>query len=239
MKHLIILILAIATIIAIRVFSQYKTRIVIAFLAGITIVSAVVTFMNTDRLMDLIRPVNQLFYQPDFFEKDMYPDAIFPLMLRGKTIYTKDDIKTYEYDMTGPPTWEYELEWIHHGINSENLFKVFGANPIRDASLNDVVLTDKIKNDFERLGPSNDMYRASSAVSYFTEEYGNYFHHTYMYSSEHAIPLSIYLHVEDDGSLVNDSGTDLVAIWEEIPGLYGENLYIMSRDYFDEISDRL
>ena len=233
MKHLLILIFAIITIVLIRIFKNFRKQIVLAFLLCITLVSFAVTIKDIGGLVDLVRPFNQLFFQPEFLEEGLYADSILPLMVEGKTVYTKDDIEHFEYDMNGEAIWEYNLYNIHYGINSENLLKAFGANTVKDSSMNETIITDDIQNDFDLLGSANDMLRFSGVVGDGTEEYWNYFHHYFVYTV-HGSPMHIYLHIDDKGSLLNDQDSELVAIWQRIPDKHGEDLYIMDKDYYDK-----
>lgn len=233
MKHLLILVLAAITIVLIRIFKNFRKQIVLAFLLCITLVSFAVTIKDIGGLVDLVRPFNQLFFQPEFLEEGLYADSILPLMVEGKTVYTKDDIEHFEYDMDGEAYWELDLQDIHYGVNSENLLKAFGANAVRDPSMNGTIITGDIQNDFELLGSANDMLRFSGVVGDGTEEYWNYFHHYYIYTA-HGSPSHIYLHIDDKGSLTKGSDAELVAIWQRVSEKYGEDLYIMDKEYYDK-----
>lgn len=226
MKHLIILILAVIAIIAIRVFEKFKVQLIIAFLLCITLVSGLYTLRNINGVVSFVRPTNQLFYQSEYLEDGMYPDAILPLIVKDRKVYTKDDIKHFEYDMSGEALWEEDLRDIHYGINSENLLKAFDADTVRDSSMNDAIITDDIQKDFEVLGAANDMLRFSGVVGSGTEEYWNYFHHYYVYTA-YGMPMNVYLNV-------NDMDSELVALWQKVKKGYGENLYIMNKDYYDK-----
>lgn len=233
MKHLLIAVLAIITIVMIRIFKNFRKQIILAFLLCITLVSFMVTIKDIGGLVNLVRPFNQLFFQPEFLEEGVYADSILPLMVEGKTVYTKDDIEHFEYDMNGEALWEYNLWDIHYGINSENLLKAFGADTIRDSSMNGITITGDTQNDFELLGSANDMLRFSGVVGDGDEEYWNYFHHYYIYTV-HGSPSHIYLHIDDKGSLLKGSDAELVAIWQRIPDKLGEDLYIMDKEYYDK-----
>lgn len=226
MKHLIILIAAVLTAFAMKKFKKNRIQIIIVFLVCIAFIGGYNTFTGLNRLVPMIRPFNQLFYQPEYLDEGIYADSVLPLIINDRKIYTKDDIKHFEFDMNGEAVWEYVLNDIHYGVNSENILKAFGAETLRDASLNDATITEDIKKDFEILGSANDMYRYSGAVGYGQEEYWNYFHHCFMFN-DHASPLKIYLHVTDMDS-------ELVALWQKIPKGYGEDLFIMDKDYYEK-----
>lgn len=234
MKHLIIILVAIATVIACKLLKKNKNLILMLFLTSVIIISAFFMLRDIGSLNDYIRPLNQLFYQEEFLEDGIYADAILPIMVKGKTVYTKDDIFVPDFDMDGEPVWEPQINKINYGINTENLLKEFGARTIRDKSLNDVTVPDSLKSEFEDLGYANDMLRFSGAAGYYTEEYGNFFHHYYLYTA-HGSPLHIYIHQDEKGGLINDCGSELVVLWEGLPHPeYGENIYIMDKEYFDE-----
>lgn len=226
MKHLIILIAAVAVIIAMKISKKNKLKIIIAFLIVVALTGAYNTLTRLGGLVSMIRPFNQLFYQTQYLDDGIYADSILPHIVDGKKVYTKDDINHLVFDMNGSPAWEVHLDEIHYGINSENSLKAFGAETIRDASLNDVIISDEMRKDFEVLGYANDMLRYSAAVGFEPESYWNYFHHCYIYN-DRGVPLQIYLHVTDMDS-------DLVALWQKVPEGYGEDLYIMDKDYFEE-----
>lgn len=234
MKQLVVLLLAVIALLAIRFFKNYTRQIILAFLICITIVSGFFMLRDIGGLTDFIRPYNQLYYQSEFLKDGLYSDAILPLMVKDKTVYVKDDLEDIDLSTFGPDHWEAHLDEIHYGVNTESLLNAFGANVKRDESLNDIVVTDDIQKDFEDFGSANDMLRFSGAVGNIEEKYGNFFHHQYIFYSK-GQPLHIYLHLNDKGSLISGTDDELVVLWQKKDEGFGEDIYIMDKEYCDDI----
>lgn len=233
MKHLAILILAVVAAILIRICKNHKMQLIVGFLLCITLFSLFLTIRDADGLVSFNRSTNQLFYQPEFIDEGLYPDAFMPLLVKGKTIYTKDDINYFDYEAEDDSHWEVRLGEINYGRNSKSLLETFGAETIADSALNDIIVTDEYLKDFQTMGLSNDMFRSSCAVNDITSKFGNYFHY-YCYYGAFGLPSHVYYHVDDKGSLLNGSDAEFVALWQYVDGGYGEDLFIMDKEYFEE-----
>ena len=226
MKHLAILILAVIAVILIRICKNHKIYVIVGFLLCVTCFSLFITVREIGGVVTLNRSTNQLFYQPEFLDEGIYPDAFMPLLVKGKTIYTKDDIEYFDFEADPDDShWETRLININYGRNSKYLLETFGAKIIEDSSLNDIMVTDDLLDDFQTMGLSNDMFRSSSAVNDITAKFGNYFHY-YVYYSASGSPSCVYYHVDD-------MDAEFVALWQRVEG-YGENLFIMDKEYFEE-----
>ena len=163
-----------------------------------------------------------------------YPGAVLPLIVADKTVYVKDDFNHPEFDMNDPEApWELHLKEIYYGINSRNLLRAFDANVVADPSLNGITITKEQAESFTDLGRSNDLYRFSSAANDIDVEYGNYFHYYYYYTAR-GEEMHVYLQAFDAKELTPVDDTDLVAIWQELEDGYGENLFIMTKSYYDK-----
>lgn len=213
---------------------EYGYVLLIGVLLVLILVNAAFSYRDLTRLVPMTTTCNQLPYQIGYPEEGAYPGAILPLMVSGKTVYTKNDIAHYEFDMSDPVApWENVLYKIYYGLNARNLLSGMGANVIPDKSLNDVVVTAEIREKCVDLGFSNDLYRYSFAVNDISEEYGNYFHYYFLYS-EHAPPMHIFLGANDPASFAPLGEESLVAIWQKIEGSAGEDLYILSMDFYEK-----
>lgn len=205
--------------------------------AGIVLIAGVNLFLSVrdlDGLVPLRRSTNQLFYQPQYLSEGIYPDALLPHMVSGKRILTKDDIREYTFDLSDPDSpWEDHLQEVYHGVNARNLLQSMGATVVADPSLDDCVIGPDPEADFESLGMSNDMYRFSFALNDFPGEYANSFHY-YCYYTAFGLPMQVWIPKGDAQAFAPDSSEDLVAIWERIPEGFGEQLYLMSRSYYEK-----
>ncbi len=195
--------------------------------------NALFSFRDLPRLVPMTQSVNQLPYQQGYPEEGAYPGALLPLMVSGKTVYAKNDIQHYEFDMSDPiAPWELVLPKIYYGLNSRNLLSVMGADIVPDDTLNKVLITDEVRDRCTDLGFSNDLFRYSCAANDIPEEYGNYFHYYYFYSVN-SDPMHIYYGCSDPRQLTPAGDEDLVAIWQKKTNGFGEDLYLFSRDFYD------
>ncbi|MBP5383450.1 MAG: hypothetical protein J6Y57_00580 [Lachnospiraceae bacterium] len=232
MKHILVIVAGIAVYFLVRLKKTYRTQILLVFLGVLACVSLVFTCVNIGGTVTLTGSKNQLIHQPSFVRDGIYPDTILPLMVAGKTVYTKDDIKQYEYDMNDPSApWEDRLWDVHYGHNSRNLLAVMGAKTVADAGLNDCRIPDEMRERFTDLGYANDMYRFSFAVNDIPYEYGNFFHYYTIYTVD-GNPVHVYLAAKDADAFLPGKENELVALWQR--DRYCEDLYLMDRETFDE-----
>ncbi|HOO29127.1 MAG TPA: hypothetical protein PLU43_11740, partial [Lachnospiraceae bacterium] len=107
MKYIAVICLTVFAWILMRWKKQYKKHI----LGGFVIVMILLSFIYNIRTLSLIvpfyYPVNQTFYQPGFLENGEYPDSFLPLLLNGKTVYTKDDSISIEQCKEEGKSWLY------------------------------------------------------------------------------------------------------------------------------------
>ncbi len=231
MKHVLIVLLMAAALILIRFKKAYRMQILFGALLLLAGANLAFSLRDLSGTVPLTSTVNQLFYQPGEAGGE-YSGALLPLMAGGRTVYVKDDIKHYEFDMSDPEApWEYHLNDIYYGINSRNLLSAFDAETVADGQLNDALITEEVKGQFAELGPSNDLYRFSFAANDIPEEYGNYFHY-YFYYTAHGAPMHIYYSLQDVQALTPDASEELVALWQR--GERDEDLYLMTKRFYDE-----
>ncbi|MCR5267846.1 MAG: hypothetical protein K6E16_04970 [Lachnospiraceae bacterium] len=213
---------------------EYGTVILIGVLALLVFANAAFSYRDLLGLVPMTRTCNQLPYQTGYPEEGAYPGALLPLMVSGKTIYTRDDIRHFEFDMSDPVApWELYLGEIYYGINARNLLKAFGADVVADERLNEITLPEGTSEKCMDLGYSNDLYRYSFAVNDIPEEYGNYFHYYYYYTAN-GVPMHIYLGANDLSSFTPDGEGELYAIWKVTEGGPGEDLYLFDRDFYEK-----
>ncbi|MCR4685624.1 MAG: hypothetical protein K5649_09170 [Lachnospiraceae bacterium] len=213
---------------------EYGLVLLIGVLSVLILANAAFSYRDLTRLVPMTTTVNQLPYQIGYPEEGAYPGAILPLMVSGKTVYTKNDIEHYEFDMSDPEApWEHALNSIYYGLNSRNLLSAMDAKVIADDSLNDLQISEEITGKCVDLGFSNDTYRYSHAVNDIPEEYGNYFHYYYIYTANGA-PMHIYLGASDPLSLTPEGEEELYAIWQKKEQGCGEDLYIFDREFYEK-----
>ena len=229
MRYIVFLILALAGGIFIRLKKEYRNRILIVLCV---LVIAMNAFYNAKMLKNMItffRPVNQTFYQPVHLENGEYPDAFLMLLFKGRKVYVKND-KRYGENY-GHRHWLFKY---YHAFNIQWFLQAAEADVIPDDSLNNrTVDLELIDSDFTELGKANDMFRYIFMYNDLDEEYGNYFYY-YWYYYEYLDDISIYVAPGDADA--NDSlfnADELVVMWNTIDGVENEDIYIMTKDYYD------
>ena len=232
MRYVLILLFAAVLLPLMHFKKAYRSRILLLALGVLFLGNLFYSARDLKGIVPFTTTKEQLFYNAEHPEES-YPGAILPLIVAGKQIRVKDDITHYKFDMSDPVApWELHLGEIYYGLNSKNLLAAMDAELIPDSSLNDVKVEADAPEKFTILGASNDLYRFSCAANDIPEEYGNYFHY-YFYYTAHGRPMYIYLNADDVGALTPDGEEELVALWERLPKGCGENLFIMSREYYD------
>lgn len=216
-----------------RLKTAYRLPLIFTVLSALILLNLFFSLRDLPGTVAFTKTTSQLFYNSDHPE-ETYPGALLPLIVADKTVYVKDDITHYEFDMTDPDSpWEDNLGGIYYGMNSKNLLEAGGAKVISDSSLNDAVVSKEQAASFADLGQSNDLYRFSCATNDISEEYGNYFHYYYMYTVSGA-PMHIYVNAETVQQLTPEGDAQLVALWQRVDAGFGEDLFLMSREYYDK-----
>ena len=136
----------------------YRKQILWGYVLIIVLFSAYYNLRILGTIMSFHRPTLQTFYQEDYLQTGEYPDSLLPLLLEGKTVYTKDDGYAYFEDATiEGKNWLYGF---YHKTNTVSYLQFLRANVISDAEMNGTMLSDsQIREEFFQLGPANDMFR--------------------------------------------------------------------------------
>lgn len=231
MKYIIVAVLTIAAAVLLRWKKEYRGYLLTGFIAAMIMLSFVYNNRLLPSIVPFYRPVNQTFYQTEFLEKGEYPDSFLPLLLKGKTVYTKDDRVTLDQAVSEGKNFVYSY---YHNENAINYMELMEASVIPNAALNDAKVDEAQMDKFADLGYANDMFRYSFLLNDFWEELGNYFTY-YWYYSEY-LP-EIHVHLNAEGMAEADT---LVVLWDGSPENEAENLYIMTEDYYEsEVSANL
>lgn len=231
MKFLLVGMLTAVVIAAMMIpgLKKYRGYILAAFGVGAVLLSAFQTYRTAALMLPFYHAREQAFYQREFAGEGLYPDAFLQLILKDKTVYTKDDLDDYldEHPKTEDDTswfddgqyWMYEF---YHQTNITSFLDVTGAVVMADDNYNSAVITEEHLKDFENAGYSNDMYRYLFPLSNIDQEYSNSFYY-YWYYSTFVGTKNIYINPEG----IHESG-EIVVLWDK-----DETLYVMTKEYYD------
>ena len=212
----------------------YRKQILWGYVLIIVLFSAYYNLRILGTIMSFHRPTLQTFYQEDYLQTGEYPDSLLPLLLEGKTVYTKDDGYAYFEDATiEGKNWLYGF---YHKTNTVSYLQFLRANVISDAEMNGTMLSDsQIREEFFQLGPANDMFRYMFVFTPFADELGNAFTY-YWYYSDHLSEIDVFCNINKDSN-GEDIGTsdELVVLWDSPDGVTEEeNFYLMTKAYYEE-----
>ena len=239
-------ILALATVMAIAAcFFRKKAPNKMKYLFGIF--AAVVIIFNLlynirslSGLIPLYRTTTQSRYQSAFMERGEYVDAMLQLLAKGRIVQVHDTGDAYEHPVytyyeEGDPIIKYAVAHdpkYYYGRDYYRFFEEFA-----DEVTVDDTLVAKENFDFSVLqnsesmtnvGYSNDMMRYAFLINQDEIEQSSYFWYDYVYREQ---SKTMYVYMENE---LPSNCTTLVALWD-----LENNLYIMSRDYYDrEVSER-
>lgn len=237
MKPVITIVLSLAVLVGFRIPKLKNKKSLIIALYAICMIAlfSVYNIRTLGRLIPFYQPINQTMYQPEFLENGEYPDAFLDLYLKGKTVYTandKADLSELSKD-TEHSFIQKSDDWIklyYHGTNIWNYLRFVEAKVVKDDSLNDITLSEKQLSHFEELGYANDMMRYTFPLNDYMEEWGNGFYY-YWYYCTHIKDIHVYMCA--DGMKDSD---EVVFIWQYRDDTHdGENFYIASKKYYDEV----
>lgn len=231
MRYLVIIGIAVIAGILIRLKSKYRNRILFGFGAVTILMSGLYNIRTLNRLLPFYQPVNQAFYQPEFLKKGDYPDSLLINLFKDKTVYVKND----KYYVQDAEQHNKHFMYAYYHVQSMQFFlDSAGAGLIRDDEMNEINLPEEQRDrDFEVLGNTNDMFRYCFMYNDFTEEAGNYFSY-YWYYYEYLDTIRAYMYTGKDtnGETVFDADK-LVVMWNTVEGTEVEDIYIMTKAYYD------
>jgi hypothetical protein len=235
MKIIIALALTLAAFAALHTpILKKKKGIVLALYAiAMILFFGIYNFRTIGNIIKTYHPTDQSIYQPEFISTLEYPDAFLDEFLKGKTVYTPDDARDVSDDIDVNDDCpekhldDYYLYYYYHAVNMWSYFDLNKAKVVKDASLNDTVLSDEQKAYYTDLGPANDMLRYIFPMSPYKGEYGNGFYHYWFYSSFIG-DSRVYICTEDLAD-----ADELVCIWQHEDWHDTDSYYIASREYYD------
>lgn len=227
------LIAGVLAAVIIKIKKEYRYQITFAYFIAVILLNTVVNVYGIDKVQNFHTTVNQLVYQEEYADNKEYPDALINLLIGGKTVYMKDDEETL-YTVTLK-----NFEWLYsyyHYRNPSEYFRHYGSNVVHDKTLNNSVINAEKQKDFEDIGYANDMLR--NVCLYHPDNTGaaDYFYH---YAYYRAYVNSMHIYVNFDGITDKD---ELVLLWQLQTGNEGdetEDLYLMTKDYYDSIRDEI
>lgn len=226
MRHLIIIVLAVIIAVLVRIKERHREKLLIVGLVLFSLICGFYSFRHSESILKTIKPVHQTFYTPDFIETNEFPDAFLRLYLKDKTVYVKNDYFNFE------EADQYGVDWtygFYHGHNALFYLRSVFANAVEDPEMNEYVIPENIRGDFESLGFLNDMLRNTMMYSDYDYLVGNYFFYL-MYYRDLAATSNIYVNADS----IKDSD-ELVLIWQQKDGenLETEDMYLMGKEYYE------
>ena len=212
---------------------KYRGRILIGFGVCALLLSAAQTLRTASLMLPFYSPREQSFYQKEFADEAMYPDALLQLVVKGRTVYIKDDLDdymrenryTYDNGESFYPDGKYWTYIFYHQVNFQEFLEAAGANVVAADEYNSDYIDEEHAADFKLAGHTNDMNRYLFPLSERGEEWSNSFYY-YWYYSTYLGEMNLY--VNTDGLSEAD---EIVILWDDKEN---ETWYVMSRDYYDE-----
>ncbi len=184
---------------------------------------------------------NQTMYMPEYLEKGMYPDAFIRALVRDRTVEIRSDFIPYVnypshgHDHTEGGDYEVFFSNEYYADNNYGLiFKKYSKDISIDPSLpspketGKAIGEDEQEKYFNFLGNTNDMLRNAFLVNEDREYVNTYFHYAYFYYYAGEETRGKYFRAYISPEQLEEEDA-LIAIWDD-----KENLYLMSRDYYNE-----
>ena len=183
---------------------------------------------------------NQTLYHPEFLEDGRYPDVLIREVIRDKKACFNADFRPYWTYAANIPPDQAVVNQEYFMDNSKYFFREYAGEYEIDPSLprpeqvREAGLKDMAGKYFTELGSVNDMLRYVFAANDDRDDnWSDYYKTSYfMYMW--------YYHYLKSGimgyaALDDLSGADeVVAVWDK-----GENLFLMSRDYYRDHLEEL
>ena len=184
---------------------------------------------------------NQTMYMPEYLKDGMRPDALLRAIVKKKKVAYWSDFHPYtEYpshghDHSDDPNVDVFFSYSYYSDNNYGLFfKKYAGGAEIDDTLPEPGLVTKVMDEKKRdkyftyIGFTSDMLRNSFLVNEDREYVNSYFHYSYFYYDldDETMDRNYHAYLAPKDIAEAD---DLVAIWDSY-----ENLYLMSRDYYEE-----
>jgi len=227
MRHLFVIAVAIVFALASVVLKKHREKILICGIAALCLVSGVYTYTRAESILPTRHPYNQTFYTSDYLETDEFPDAFLRLYLNGKKVYVKDDEITIDEATSIGYYWQYSY---CHNKNMVHFLESVNAEVVHDSEMNDIIVEEADRADFEEVGYLNDLLRNTMMYSGIDNEVGNYLYYVWYYR-DFTQAAKLYANAE---SLKN--AEELVLIWQRQDGDVRpetEDMYLMGKDYYE------
>lgn len=229
MRHLFIIALAAAFAIALVILKKHREKILICGIAVLCLVSGAYTYTRAENILPTRHPFNQTFYTPDYMETEEFPDAFLRLYLDGKKVYVKDDELTIDEANAMGFYWQYAY---CHNKNMVHYLESVNAEVAPDSEMNDVIVEEKDRSDFDEVGYLNDLLRNTMMYSGMDGEVGNYLYYVWYYR-DFTQAAKLYANAE---SLEN--AEEVVLIWQKQEGEdirpETEDMYLMGKEYYEK-----
>ncbi len=221
--------LAVLIAFSIPILKKKKGIILALYALGMIVFFAFYNFRTMEHIIKFYNPTDQTVYQKEFLADGEYTDAFLDEYLNGKTVYTKDDAFPAENtDVLATEQGNYWLYGYYYAVNAWNYLDFNHARTIKDATLNDVVITDDQRSYFKDLGSANDMMRYTFPITTITEEWGNGFYYYWFYNARIG-DSRVYVCPEG----LEDTDT-VVFLWQrEEPDT--DSYFIASKEFIDGV----
>ncbi|MCR5420151.1 MAG: hypothetical protein K6E98_04010 [Lachnospiraceae bacterium] len=232
MRYVVMIGLSVLAAILMKIKKEYKVYILSVYLVLMAVIGLLYNVRLMDKVMPSVRPLNQTFYQPQYQESGEYPDSLLMLLFKDRKIFVRDDVYLVSQAEKENKSFLYAY---YHARNMHWLLNYSGAVCVRDKSMNHQKVRETLlKKDYEVLGNINDMFRYCFMYNDLIDEPGNYFNY-YWYYYEFLPVIKAYMCTATDskGQTVFDA-EELVILWYSTDGSEAEDLYIMTKDYYEK-----
>jgi len=224
MKLLLALFVTIFAIVAllIKPLRIHRWKIMGAYAVLVICMFALYNVKNRDLILSFLKPVNQMFYQPEFAEGEekLYPDALLKYLLDGKDVYVPAYVAWDDIDASSDEVWENGQMLC---INFMNILKSNGANVIVGDNYS-ILDKDNVSDEFDDLGCLNDTFRYSFFYNNLTGEYGNGFYYYWFYGANNN-PFSLFVYNKGI-----DKADKLIALFDG-----NMNIYIAPYGFYEKV----
>ncbi|MCR5108685.1 MAG: hypothetical protein K6B28_11045 [Lachnospiraceae bacterium] len=232
MKFIFVIALTAITVVLLLLKKEYRSKLILGYVLVLILLNIVYDTLFIHIIVPFYRPFSQCFYQTGFLERGEFPDSLLSMLLKDKKVYVKDD--KYGIDEAKAEGKDYVYSY-YHMVNAVNYAEFSGAEVIKDSTMNGTMVSDeRLKNDFEKLGYANDMFRYTFLMNDYVEELGNYFTY-FWYYFDHLSDIYAYINTGADsrGEDISEA-EELVILWDSSKTKEEENIYVMTKTYYED-----